>query len=418
MAGLCEGDNEPPGSLKVILYYALNYYIYAIHYCTSRCTTVFTPFTTVLRVALLYLRRALLYYALHYYIYAIHYCTTPCTTIFTPFTTVLRVALLYLRRSLLYYALHYCIYAIHYCIYAIHYCTTRCTTVFTPFTSVLRVTLLYLRRALLYYALHYYIYAIRYCTTRCTTVFTLFTTVLRVALLYLRRALLYYALHYYIYAIRYCTARCTTVFTPFTTVLRIALLYLRHSLMYYALHYCIYAVHYCTSLFRLRAAHLPTVAGSQYRVAQAVAGSQYRVAQGMFRLRDNSRNVGACSDEPTTAAVTLYLKLSRAVETRTVLQEIRQVNVIERTVRKRLDECGLKSRSPAKGPELLQQHNVERLRFAHNYVNWNLGEWRRVLSTDESRFSLQMDVKECGEEKEYVFLHTPSFHVSVSKMDQ
>ncbi|KAJ4449363.1 hypothetical protein ANN_00761 [Periplaneta americana] len=38
----------------------------------------------------------------------------------------------------------------------------------------------------------------------------------------------------------------------------------------------------------------------------SVAGSQYRVAQGMFRLRDNSRNVGACSDEPTTAAVTLF----------------------------------------------------------------------------------------------------------------
>ncbi|KAJ4430103.1 hypothetical protein ANN_22313 [Periplaneta americana] len=38
----------------------------------------------------------------------------------------------------------------------------------------------------------------------------------------------------------------------------------------------------------------------------SVAGSQYRVAQGMFRLRNNSRNVGARSDEPMTAAVTLF----------------------------------------------------------------------------------------------------------------
>ncbi|KAJ4425880.1 hypothetical protein ANN_27506 [Periplaneta americana] len=38
-------------------------------------------------------------------------------------------------------------------------------------------------------------------------------------------------------------------------------------------------------------------------LAPAVA---YRVAQGIFRLRDNSRNVGTRSDEPMTAAVTLY----------------------------------------------------------------------------------------------------------------
>ncbi|KAJ4451786.1 hypothetical protein ANN_03258 [Periplaneta americana] len=60
---------------------------------------------------------------------------------------------------------------------------------------------------------------------------------------------------------------------------------------------------------------------------------------------------------------------------------------------------------PAKVPELRQQHHVERLRFAHNHANWNLEEWRRVLFTDESRFSLQMDVKGCGEKKENVFLY-------------
>lgn len=97
--------------------------------------------------------------------------------------------------------------------------------------------------------------------------------------------------------------------------------------------------------------------------------------------------------------------------TRRAFQKIRQVNVSERTVSRRLDECGLNSRRPAKGPELLQQHRVERLRFAHNHANWNLGQWRRVLFTDESRFSLQMDVKECGEEKENVILHVPSVHV-------
>ncbi|KAJ4449926.1 hypothetical protein ANN_01333 [Periplaneta americana] len=60
--------------------------------------------------------------------------------------------------------------------------------------------------------------------------------------------------------------------------------------------------------------------------------------------------------------------------TRRAFQKIRQVNVSERPVSRRLDECGLNSRRPAKGPELLQQHRVERLRFAHNHANRNLGQ--------------------------------------------
>ncbi|KAJ4427002.1 hypothetical protein ANN_26801 [Periplaneta americana] len=97
--------------------------------------------------------------------------------------------------------------------------------------------------------------------------------------------------------------------------------------------------------------------------------------------------------------------------TRRVFQKIRQVNVSERTVSRRLDECGLNSRRSAKGAELLQQHRVERLRFAVKHANWNLGQWRQVRFTDESRFSLQMDVKECGEEMENVFLHVRPVHV-------
>ncbi|KAJ4444022.1 hypothetical protein ANN_05811, partial [Periplaneta americana] len=58
----------------------------------------------------------------------------------------------------------------------------------------------------------------------------------------------------------------------------------------------------------VRAAMNLRCSDSELLTCPAVAGSQYRVAQGMFRLRDNSRNVGACSDEPTTAAVTLKLR--------------------------------------------------------------------------------------------------------------
>ncbi|KAJ4425749.1 hypothetical protein ANN_27945 [Periplaneta americana] len=146
---------------------------------------------------------------------------------------------------------------------------------------------------------------------------------------------------------------------------------------------------------------------------------RFREIGGYSRRPGSGRKqVTSACDDHFIVLNTLRDRHSTAVETRRVLQEIRQVNVSERTVKGRLDECGLNSRRPAKGPELLQQHPVERLRFAHIHNNWNMGEWRRVLFTDESRFSLQMDVKEYGEEKENVFLHVPSVHVSVSKVDQ
>ncbi|KAJ4429999.1 hypothetical protein ANN_22203 [Periplaneta americana] len=59
-------------------------------------------------------------------------------------------------------------------------------------------------------------------------------------------------------------------------------------------------------LLRARSTALHKCSDSELLTCPAVTGSQYRVAQGMFRLRDNSRNVGACSDEPKTAAVTLF----------------------------------------------------------------------------------------------------------------
>lgn len=78
-----------------------------------------------------------------------------------------------------------------------------------------------------------------------------------------------------------------------------------------------------------------------------------------------------------------------AVSLRNQLQEIRNVNVSERTVRRRLAEANLTACRPAAGPELSRQHRVARLQFAREHQNWNDADWNRVLFTDESRFSLR-----------------------------
>jgi hypothetical protein len=70
-----------------------------------------------------------------------------------------------------------------------------------------------------------------------------------------------------------------------------------------------------------------------------------------------------------------------AVEIRNQLERVREVNVSERTVRRRLGE--------ATGPELLRGHRVSRLLLAQEHLNWNLEQWKSLLFSDESRFALQ-----------------------------
>ena len=53
---------------------------------------------------------------------------------------------------------------------------------------------------------------------------------------------------------------------------------------------------------------------------------------------------------------------------RNQLKELRQVTVFVKTVERRLNEAGLLSRRPVKGPLLETRHRVERLQFAKNMI--------------------------------------------------
>ena len=76
-----------------------------------------------------------------------------------------------------------------------------------------------------------------------------------------------------------------------------------------------------------------------------------------------------------------------AVEMRQRLQISRGVNVSERTVRRRMEEVNLKARRPARGPELLRHHRIDRLRFARKHANWTHEQCENVLFTDECRMA-------------------------------
>jgi hypothetical protein len=78
-----------------------------------------------------------------------------------------------------------------------------------------------------------------------------------------------------------------------------------------------------------------------------------------------------------------------AVEIRNQLERVREVNVSERIVRRRLGEANLGAYRPATGSELLRGHRVSRLLFAQEHLNWNLEQWKSVVFSDESRFALR-----------------------------
>ncbi|GFX17695.1 HTH_Tnp_Tc3_2 domain-containing protein [Trichonephila clavipes] len=63
----------------------------------------------------------------------------------------------------------------------------------------------------------------------------------------------------------------------------------------------------------------------------------------------------------------------------------------EKTIRRRLTEVGLRSRRPLRRLPLTPHHRQCRLDFCRPRATWSVTDWRRVIFSDESRFSLSDD---------------------------
>lgn len=139
---------------------------------------------------------------------------------------------------------------------------------------------------------------------------------------------------------------------------------------------------------------------SQYYVARVLGVSRCKVQRavkrfnefGVYTRRRNHCGRNKCTTERDDRFITLNVLRDRkltSVEMKNRLEDVRQVQVSDRTIRRRLFDIGLRSRRPATGLELLRQHRVGRLRFAREHENWGNEEWSNILFTDESRFCLR-----------------------------
>ncbi|GFT58096.1 transposable element Tc1 transposase [Trichonephila clavipes] len=69
----------------------------------------------------------------------------------------------------------------------------------------------------------------------------------------------------------------------------------------------------------------------------------------------------------------------------------RRGGAIKRNHKRRLTEVGLRSRRPLRRLPLTPHHRQCRLDFCRPRATWSVTDWRRVIFSDESRFSLSAD---------------------------
>lgn len=128
----------------------------------------------------------------------------------------------------------------------------------------------------------------------------------------------------------------------------------------------------------------PSVVHRLWRQFQTTDSASRRFSQGRPTATTSAddRYLTLCARRNRTATPTQLLSSLAAATGRLVSTS---------TVRRRLHGGGLYARRPATCVPLTSRHRRDRLQWARQHVHWTPDQWRAVLFTDESRFSLQSD---------------------------
>jgi transposase len=137
---------------------------------------------------------------------------------------------------------------------------------------------------------------------------------------------------------------------------------------------------------------------SSRSIAREVGCSQTAVRNCIKKYQNSEfleRKQGSGPKRKTTSAedrllkrICLQNRFKSAVDVRTEYIAGGGTEISVETVRRRLRECGLFARIPAKKPLLTKKMRKQRLIWAKKFKNWSETDWRRVMFSDESKFNL------------------------------
>lgn len=87
------------------------------------------------------------------------------------------------------------------------------------------------------------------------------------------------------------------------------------------------------------------------------------------------------------ARIIRMAKQNPKISSREIMESM-NLNVDRRTIRRRLNESGLKSSLASKRPFISKRNKLKRLEFAKKYAGMSVAFWKRVLWSDESKFEM------------------------------
>ncbi|MBS0032906.1 MAG: transposase [Candidatus Baumannia cicadellinicola] len=132
--------------------------------------------------------------------------------------------------------------------------------------------------------------------------------------------------------------------------------------------------------------------GRRLGVSQSVISRLWNQHQELGTLR---RRPGQGRSRSTTHIEDRFLRVNelrnRFLTARELQNDLSQATgnrVSDQTVRNRLLEAGLRSKRPVRVPRLTARHKRARLQFARDHRRWQLRQWRKVMFSDESKFTI------------------------------